>query len=75
MKTDNQYMQAVEQAKANFANLRERGSEALGGTWDELEKELFTPEEIAASIFGLPSSENSSAPDRRRALARRSWRN
>lgn len=22
---------------------------ALGGTWDELEKELFTPEEIAAS--------------------------
>ena len=22
---------------------------ALGGTWEELEKELFTPEEIAAS--------------------------
>lgn len=22
---------------------------ALGGTWDELQKELFTPEEIAAS--------------------------
>ena len=22
---------------------------AIGGTWDELEKELFTPEEIAAS--------------------------
>ncbi|MDO4920217.1 MAG: helix-turn-helix transcriptional regulator [Phascolarctobacterium sp.] len=23
----------------------------IGGTWDELEKELFTPEEIAASNF------------------------
>lgn len=42
-------MQAVEQAEANLADLRERGDEALGGTWDELEKELFTSEEIAAS--------------------------
>ena len=24
-------------------------SSAIGGTWDELEQELFTPEEIAAS--------------------------
>lgn len=42
-------MQAVKQAKANFADLNERGDEALGGTWSELQKELFTPEEIAAS--------------------------
>ena len=25
------------------------GNSAIGGTWDELERELFTPEEIAAS--------------------------
>ncbi len=46
---DKEYAQAVEQASANFADLKERGDEALGGTWDELEKELFMPEEIAAS--------------------------
>lgn len=46
---DKEYQQAIEQAKANFADLMERGDDALGGTWDELRKELFTPEEIAAS--------------------------
>lgn len=46
---DKEYLQAIEQAKANLADLMERGDEALGGTWDELEKELFTPEEIAES--------------------------
>ena len=49
MKMDNEYRQAVDQAGANLADLKERGDEALGGTWDELEKEIFTPEEIAAS--------------------------
>ena len=42
-------MQAVEQAKGNLADVRKRGEEALGEAWDELEKELFTPGEIAAS--------------------------
>lgn len=46
---DNEYRQAVDQAGANLADLKARGDDALGGTWDELEKELFTPEEIAAS--------------------------
>lgn len=46
---DNEYRQAVDQAGANLADLKVRGDDALGGTWDELEKELFTPEEIAAS--------------------------
>lgn len=46
---DKEYQQAIEQAKANLADLMERGDEALGGTWEELRKELFTPEEIAAS--------------------------
>ena len=46
---DREYQQAIEQAKVNLADLTERGDDALGGTWEELRKELFTPEEIAAS--------------------------
>ena len=42
----NDYAQAIAQAKANLADARERGEEALGD-WDELARELFTPEEIA----------------------------
>ena len=44
-----EYKQAMEQAKANLADFRERGADAIGGDWDELRKEIFTPEEIAAS--------------------------
>lgn len=44
-----QYKQEVEKAKAALTDLRERGTDAIGGSWDNLEKELFTPEEIAAS--------------------------
>ena len=43
------YMQAIEQAKANLTDARERGEDAIGGDWDDLRAELFTPEEIAAS--------------------------
>ncbi|MCL1884673.1 MAG: helix-turn-helix domain-containing protein [Defluviitaleaceae bacterium] len=43
------YTQAIEQAKINLADVRARGNDALGGTWDELRAELFTPEENAAS--------------------------
>lgn len=49
MKMDDKYVEAVKQARANFADLKERGDEALGGTWEDLQRELFTPEEIAAS--------------------------
>ena len=41
-----EYAQAIEQAKANLADVRERGVEALG-SWRELMHELFTPEQIA----------------------------
>ena len=44
-----QYKREIEQAKANLADLYERGADAIGVSWDELEKELFTPEEIAES--------------------------
>ena len=49
MNNNAEYMQAIERAKANLADARERGEDAIGGTWDELRQELFTPEEIAAS--------------------------
>ena len=49
MSNSTKYKQAIEQAKANLADLRERGADAIGGNWDEFRKEIFTPEEIAAS--------------------------
>jgi len=49
MSNSTEYIQAIEQAKVNLADIRKRGSDAIVGDWDELQKELFTPEEIAAS--------------------------
>ena len=43
------YTQAIKQAEINVADARARGDDALGETWDELRKELFSPEENAAS--------------------------
>jgi len=43
------YKQAVEQAKENLADLRERGEDAIGGDALELLREMLTSEEIAAS--------------------------
>jgi len=40
--------QELEKAKANLADIRERGADALGN-WDDLRRELLTPEERAAS--------------------------
>ena len=40
------YRRAIRQAKANLADVRRRGKEALG-SWQELARELFTPEELA----------------------------
>lgn len=44
-----EYEQAIAQAKANLADAGERGSDAIGENWDDVQRELFTPEEIAAS--------------------------
>jgi hypothetical protein len=49
MKTNSQYDEAIEQAKANLADVRERGDDAIGGSWEDLRLELLTPEERAAS--------------------------
>jgi len=48
MSKDAQYKQEIENAKVFLADARERGADALA-SWDDLENELFTPEEIAAS--------------------------
>jgi len=49
MNDDMMYMEAVEVAKANLADARERGEDALGESWEDIRKELLTPEERAAS--------------------------
>ena len=49
MSNTTEYKQAIEQAKMNLADLRERGADATGESWEDLRKEIFTPEEIAAS--------------------------
>lgn len=54
MRSNKEYNEAIKQATANYADLLERGDAAIGGTWDELEKQLLdegylTEEEIAAS--------------------------
>lgn len=44
-----EYKNAITQAKANLSDLHERGADAIGESWDDIENELFTEEEIAAS--------------------------
>jgi len=45
----NQEKQELEIAKANLADLRERGADAIGESWADFRKKHFTPEELAAS--------------------------
>jgi len=49
MTSDMEYKQAIEQAKVNLADIKERGEDALGESWEDVRAELFTAEEIAAS--------------------------
>lgn len=49
MNTDREYKQALAQAKANFADLQERGAEAVGDDVLEFMQTILTPEEIAES--------------------------
>ena len=43
------YERELERAKANLADIEERGDDAMGETWDKLRREIFTQEELAAS--------------------------
>ncbi len=49
MKTDKEFEKVVAQAKANLADLRERGAEAMGEDVLEFMHSVLTPEEIAES--------------------------
>ena len=44
-----EYPEELRAAKNNLADLRERGTDALGEDWEDVRRELFTPEELAAS--------------------------
>ena len=44
---DKDYLDAIKQAEENLKDLKERGDDAIGGDWEELKKEIFTPSEIA----------------------------
>ena len=49
MSNATEYRQAIEQSKANLVDARERGEDAIGRDVLEHMRELFTPEELAAS--------------------------
>ncbi|MDR1510066.1 MAG: helix-turn-helix domain-containing protein [Synergistaceae bacterium] len=44
-----QYDAEVGQAKAEYADFKERGADAIGATWEEVRETLLPPEERAAS--------------------------
>lgn len=47
---DKEYKAALRQAEKNLADIKERGEDAISDEdWEELEKEIFTEEEIAES--------------------------
>ena len=49
MNNNAEYKREMETANAALSDLKTRGNDALGGTWNELEKEIFTTEEISKS--------------------------
>lgn len=49
MKADKEYTQAIAQAKENYADLKERNTDAIGGNVLEFMESILTPEEIAES--------------------------
>ena len=48
---NNEYTQAIDQAKDNLADTRERNADALGSRWSDIRKTLLTPDERAASAI------------------------
>lgn len=45
-----EYLKAIEQAKKNLADIKERGDAAISDEdWEDVRKEIFTAEEIAES--------------------------
>ena len=48
-KRDQKYLQAIEQAKENMTDLKERGSDAIGGDVIKFMESILSPEEIVES--------------------------
>ena len=48
-KAQYKYPEELTIAKRNLTDLHERGTDAIGESWEEVRRELFTPEELAAS--------------------------
>ena len=49
--SDTEYKKELEKARAGYKDLMERGDEAIGGEWNEFEKEYFSKEEIMEDEF------------------------
>lgn len=49
MNNNAEYKRELETAHVALTDLKTRGNDALGGTWADLEKEVFTTEEISNS--------------------------
>ena len=47
--TDESYKSEVEQAIKKLEEVKARGEESLSDEWEQVRKEIFSPEEIAAS--------------------------
>ena len=47
--TQYEYPEELEIAKTYLADLRERGDDAVGESWEDVRRELFTQDELAAS--------------------------
>lgn len=45
----NSYEEAIKEAKEALEDIKKRGEAAKGDKWEDVRKELFTPEEIAMS--------------------------
>jgi predicted XRE-type DNA-binding protein len=71
MKTNKENTEAIEQAKTNLEDLRERGEEAIGGSWEDLRLELLTPEERAASSLRVAMMLEISKARKERGLSQR----
>ena len=49
MKMTEQYRAEIEKAKEALRDIKERGDEAIGASWEDEREQLFSPEERAVS--------------------------
>lgn len=54
MRTNEEYLHVMTQAKENLTDLNERGADAVGGNVLEFMESVLTPDEIAESELRVP---------------------